>query len=313
MNTEPCFAAAIALLLLPLPTPAAAKTKPSPTCTSKTASGLGYTILDAGTGAVPSGGDEVKVKYRGTLAATGKEFDASNSADFPVDGVIPGFSEGLKLMHTGGKARLCIPAALGYGAQGTGPIPANADLVFEVTLLGVKPGLLARAPSSAPVPAGERVCTSKTASGLGYAVSEAGTGESPTAESVVLVNYRGYLASNGSIFDANNATPFPVKSVIAGFGEGLKLMQRGGRSKFCIPAALAYGAAQKATIPANSDLVFDVDLLDFKSLAEIQGMQRVQQPAAAAPSVTPPVTPNLKPAVKPVAAKPRPRATKRKR
>jgi FKBP-type peptidyl-prolyl cis-trans isomerase len=297
------------LLAAPAP-PLAAKAKPSAVCSLKTASGLGYTILDAGTGAAPGDADEVKVKYRGTLAANGKEFDASDSADFPVDGVIPGFSEGLKLLKSGGKARLCIPAALGYGAQGTGGIPANADLVFEVTLLGVKPGLTARAPSSALVPAEERVCTSKTASGLGFAVSQAGTGDSPTAESIVLVNYRGYLASSGSIFDANNATPFPVKSVIAGFGEGLKLMQRGGRTKFCIPAALAYGAVQKGPIPANSDLIFDVDLLDFKSLAEIQGMQKAQQPGAATPPAT---VPAVKPVAKPVAAKPRPRATKRKR
>jgi FKBP-type peptidyl-prolyl cis-trans isomerase len=305
------FVAVAAPFLLAAPAPSfAAKVKPSAGCSSKTTTGLGYTILDAGTGAAPGDADEVKVKYRGTLAATGKQFDASDSSDFPVDGVIPGFSEGLKLLKSGGKARLCIPAALGYGAQGTGGIPANADLVFEVTLLGVKPGLTARAPSSAPVPAEERICTSKTASGLGYAVSQSGTGDSPTAESVVLVNYRGYLASNGSIFDANNATPFPVKSVIAGFGEGLKLMQRGGRTKFCIPAALAYGAVQKGPIPANSDLIFDVDLLDFKSLAEIQGMQKAQQPGAATPPAT---VPAVKPVAKPVAAKPRPRATKRKR
>ena len=57
--------------------------------------------------------------------------------EFPVGGVIPGFSEGLQTMGKGAAMRLCIPAALGYGAKATGPIPANADLVFQVELVDI--------------------------------------------------------------------------------------------------------------------------------------------------------------------------------
>ena len=56
----------------------------------------------------------------------------------PVGGVIPGFSEGVQLLGRGGVVRICIPAALGYGAQASGPIPANADLVFQIELLDFK-------------------------------------------------------------------------------------------------------------------------------------------------------------------------------
>jgi FKBP-type peptidyl-prolyl cis-trans isomerase FkpA len=109
-------------------------------CTAKTASGLGTLILRPGTAVRPAGGDGVKVNYIGYLAATGEVFDQGMGAEFPVGGVIPGFGEGLQLTGKGGITRLCIPAALGYGDRATGPIPANADLVFQVELVDISPG-----------------------------------------------------------------------------------------------------------------------------------------------------------------------------
>ena len=84
--------------------------------------------------------DGVRVNYFGTLAATGEVFDQGMAAQFPVGGVIPGFGEGLQTMGKGAVMRLCIPAALGYGAKATGPIPANADLVFQVELVDILGG-----------------------------------------------------------------------------------------------------------------------------------------------------------------------------
>lgn len=235
-------------------------------CALKTPSGLGYTILGAGTGAMPVDTDTVGVKYKGTLAADGKTFDESERADFGVGQVIPGFAEGLKLMKVGGSIRLCIPAALGYGAVGAGAIPANADLVFEVSLLEIKapPGPLALA---------ERQCGANSASGLGYTIVKAGTGERPTESDVVLVNYKGYVAATGAPFDDAGPVPIPVSRVIPGFSEGLKLMQRGGSYKLCIPPSLGYGSKGVGPIPADSTLIFLIDLIDFKSLAEIEAMR----------------------------------------
>ncbi len=286
------------LTSLPFLAPAAAAPARKAACTAQTSTGLGYTIVTAGTGATPQGEDEVTVKYRGTLASNGKQFDASERAAFPVGQLISGFTEGLKLMHSGGKARFCIPAKLAYGAQSLDGIPANSDLVFDVELLGVKAAATERPPET--VAAEERACSTQTATGLGYLVIQAGSGDKPVDESIALLNYRGYLASDGTIFDANNRAPLPVKGVIPGFAEGLKLMQRGGRYKLCIPSALGYGAAAKGPIPANSDLVFDVDLLDFKSIAELQALQSGQRPAASVPA----------PAVKSVVPRPRAKATK---
>ena len=69
----------------------------------------------------------------------------------------------------------------------------------------------------------------------------------------------------------------PVAGSIPGFSEALKKMQRNGSYRLCIPAALGYGAQAAGPIPANSVLVFDVDLLDFRSQAEIQMMQQLMQ------------------------------------
>lgn len=103
-------------------------------CTGKTASGLGFSELRSGTGARPAASDRVTVNYIGYLSADGVVFDQGENVSFPVGGVIPGFAEGLQLMPKGSIYRLCIPAALGYGENGAGPIPGNADLIFQVEL-----------------------------------------------------------------------------------------------------------------------------------------------------------------------------------
>lgn len=106
----------------------------------KTASGLVYRELRPGTGASPKATDTVKVNYRGTLT-DGKEFDSSYSrhepAQFPLNGVVPCWTEGLQLMKVGGKAQLVCPANLAYGDQGRPGIPPGAALIFEIELLDI--------------------------------------------------------------------------------------------------------------------------------------------------------------------------------
>lgn len=107
-----------------------------------TASGLEYEILRKGTDQYPVATSKVKVHYEGRLV-DGTIFDSSykrgEPAIFPVGGVIPGFKEGLMLVGVGGKIRLTIPAALGYGAQKAGSIPPNSVLIFDVELIEIDP------------------------------------------------------------------------------------------------------------------------------------------------------------------------------
>ncbi|MBX2989007.1 MAG: FKBP-type peptidyl-prolyl cis-trans isomerase [Bdellovibrionaceae bacterium] len=105
-----------------------------------TASGLQYTIITEGKGPKPTDEDVVKCHYSGTLIDGTKfdsSFDRGEPAEFPVKGVIPGWTEALKLMPAGTKAKLFIPPDLAYGAQGRPGIPANSALIFDVELIEI--------------------------------------------------------------------------------------------------------------------------------------------------------------------------------
>lgn len=107
-----------------------------------TPSGLVYQSLKEGTGDAPQATDTVKVHYKGTLL-DGKEFDSSykrgEPTEFPLNRVIPCWTEGVQRMKPGGKARLTCPPAIAYGERGAGGvIPPNATLNFEVELLSVR-------------------------------------------------------------------------------------------------------------------------------------------------------------------------------
>jgi FKBP-type peptidyl-prolyl cis-trans isomerases 1 len=104
----------------------------------------------------------------------------------------------------------------------------------------------------------------------------AGNGESPTMEDVVLINYKGTLPS-GKVFDQAQQVPMALGEVVPGFSKALVQMQRGGKYKVEIPSALAYGDKAVGDIPANTDLTFEIELLDFKSRAEIEQQQRIMQ------------------------------------
>lgn len=118
-----------------------AKNKAKPGVTV-TASGLQYEVLKSGAGGrKPQAIETVRVHYHGTMI-DGKVFDSSvernEPVEFALDGVIPGWTEGLQLMSVGDKWKFTIPPAIGYGPRGKGDIPPNAVLIFEVELLEIK-------------------------------------------------------------------------------------------------------------------------------------------------------------------------------
>ncbi len=122
----------------------------------KTASGLVYRELRAGTGASPVPTDKVKVHYKGALT-NGTEFDSSykrnSPAEFTLTGVIPCWTEGVQKMKVGGKASLTCPSGIAYGDRGHPPaIPGGATLVFEVELLEIVPPPAPPAPSAPAAP-----------------------------------------------------------------------------------------------------------------------------------------------------------------
>ena len=120
-----------------------------------TASGLQYKVLRPGSGESPKPTDEATVNYRGTFM-NGREFDSSykrgEPTTFPLNRVIPAWTEGVGLMKPGGKYVLYVPPDIGYGFRPHAKIPPGSLLIFEVELLSSKPQVMPSAPNPAPPP-----------------------------------------------------------------------------------------------------------------------------------------------------------------
>ena len=188
-------------------------------------------------------------------------------------------------------SRLILAALLPLLAA---PLPADAAATRRAKPRAAAPvpakpdNAIIALPLNPIVPAGQRLCSVTAPSGLGSTVLRAGAGAKPAAGDVVLVNYIGYLAATGAVFDQGMRSPLPVNGVIPGFSQGLQTMARAGVARFCIPAALGYGAQASGPIPANADLVFQVELLDFKTAAEVESMNRAQAAEPPAQKDAPP-------------------------
>jgi peptidylprolyl isomerase len=250
-------------------TPAPAATQPGEENAITTASGLKYIEIEKGTGPAPQPGEVVSVNYRGMLE-DGTEFDNSYDRGEPFqfalgEGmVIPGWDEGIAMMHQGGKARLIIPPDLAYGEAGaSGVIPPNATLTFEVELVSISPGS-----PDAPTEVNEADYVT-TESGLKYYDFQTGEGPSPQEGEVVSVDFTGWLTDGtkiGSSVDTGTPVVFAVGTgqMIPGWDEGMMTMKVGGKRQMVVPPELAF-ADQGAgdLIPPNATLILEVELLSI--------------------------------------------------
>ena len=102
-------------------------------------------------------------------------------------------------------------------------------------------------------------------SGIWYKILVPGTGGNPNINSTVTVNYKGYLL-NDKVFDQTSGSPreFRLNSLIQGWQIGIPLLQKGGKGIFLIPSALGYGSFPQGSIPGNSVLVFEIELVNFR-------------------------------------------------
>jgi FKBP-type peptidyl-prolyl cis-trans isomerase len=235
-----------------------------PADAKKTEKGVSYKVLKAGPGGPkPREWDRVKVHYSG-WTTDGKMFDSSvarnRPAEFGLNGVIPGWTDGLQQMSVGDKYRFWIPEELAYKGK---PGRPQGMLVFDVELLEVKempeppkaPEDVAKPPKDAK----------KTEKGVFYKVLEKGPGGAkPKATDKVEVHYSGWT-TDGKMFDSSvtrgKTATFPLNAVIPGWTDGLQVMSVGDKVRFWIPEELAYKG--KPGKPQGM-LVFDVELVSIK-------------------------------------------------
>ncbi len=213
-----------------------------------------------GTGAEAAVSSTVTAKYTGWVYDTtktdnkGAQFD-TGTLTLPLTSLIKGWQEGVPGMKVGGKRTLVIPASLGYGATGQGTIPANSALVFDIELTAVQ-----------ATPAPSQVYN---APALVKTDTVIGTGAEALLASTVTAKYTGWLYdttktdNKGMQFDTGTLT-LPLTTLIKGWQDGVPGMKVGGKRTLVIPASSGYGATGQGPIPANSGLVFDVELTAVK-------------------------------------------------
>lgn len=251
------------------------------TTAQKQPSGLYFVpVTTNATAAIPTAGQTVSVLYTGTLL-DGTVFDASTKhGNEPLNFVlgqkqlIPGFEEGVSLMHKGDKATLLLPSALAYGPSGSGSaIPANAVIRFDVELVDINFASIATTDDTVIqkyLKANNITAAQKQPSGLYYVPTLANPAGTPAASGkTAVVQYKGYLM-DGTLFDSSQPTTplsFVVGSgkVIPGFDQGIALMRKGEKATLLLPSSLAYGANGAGnTIDPYSVLRFEVELVDVQ-------------------------------------------------
>lgn len=209
-----------------------------------TASGLQYIETAVGSGIAPQVGDTVSVHYTGRLE-DGTVFDSSIDRGQPFQftlgqgQVIPGWDEGIGLMKEGGQAQLVIPSDLGYGPNGSGVIPPDATLIFEVELVRVTP-------TPKPTEIDESDYTVSD-SGLKYHIFEQGDGAAAEVGSLVSIAFSFWL-EGGSLVGSTDSMGAPFTFVVGsdaslpGLDEGVLLLNQGGRAQLIMPPELGDGS-----------------------------------------------------------------------
>ena len=247
-------------------------------------SGLKYNEVKVGTGAEAKNGDLIEIHFKGWVIKDSSDLfsdwsvDSTKKADLIADSYamnqpmkfvlgtesfIKGSEEGIVGMKSGGQRTIIIPANLGYGAEGMGPIPPNSSIRVLIELVSTKEATVAKMWDV------DSTLFKTTKSGLKYAIIKEGEGELVGKDKQATVHYSGFLL-DGSKFDSSveRDEPFTfvagVGQVIPGWDEGVQLMKKGSKARLIVPANLAYGDRDLGKIPPNSTLIFDVEVLDVK-------------------------------------------------
>lgn len=232
-------------------------------------------ILTEGNGEKVAPGAVLTMHYVAMLKASGDTFDNSIDKGQPIEipygmgrPLPPGWTEAIEQMSKGGKARVEVPSALGYGEQGVqNVIPPNSDLVFELELIDFR-AVEQPTPIAHEIWETEGITPQETSSGLKVFMIEKGTGPKTAPGKGVSVHYHGYLLKDGKVFDSSFSRGEPITftlgigQVIPGWDEGIGMLSVGDKAVLQVPYHLAYGEqGSPPAIPAKADLVFDVEVV----------------------------------------------------
>lgn len=241
-------------------------------------SGLYVAITQPGTGALAQRNQWVSARYSASFL-DGNVIDSNTASYSPLDfalgrnTMIPAWEEGFALLNKGAKATFLVPSGLAYRDIGTGPIPPNTVLRFDVEVADIATTIDYAARDEATIQ--KYIADKKLAgfqrlpSGLYVAITQPGTGATIQKGQTASALYSG-TTLEGKVFDSNTraANPFSFVvgngQVIAGWDEGFTLLNKGSKATLLIPSGLAYGNRAISTLPANAILRFDVEVTDIR-------------------------------------------------
>ena len=228
--------------------------------------GVRVEVLEEGSGPKPDDGRYVAIEFEAFLAADGSSLGTNPEGEPFIfrlvdDGTsIPGLRDAVRVLSEGARARVEIPAARAYADVGKHPIPANADLVYELTLTHI----FERSPS-----------------GLQYVVLDPGQGPRVGDDDHVVIEYRGILLETGREFASSRKRHRPEEFklgqglALPAWEEGLRLLGRGGHCWLAVPPALGYGdTGRLPVVPPGVDLLYDLHLKGVRNLPDPARNQR---------------------------------------
>lgn len=248
-------------------------------------SGVYIIPLEKGKGRCPVKGEKVELDFSATLLngqPVGSTFDSPEKFSFVLgEGyTIPGWEVIVPKMHLGERVKAIIPFDMAYGEHSVGEIPAYANLVYDIKLLKITTAAELQAEAEKAMKAlreeSERAffeylkannITDFTASGLFYAKSEVTEGAQPQKGQTARIKFDASYLDGKPLGDSEQLggqydLVYGEGKVLKGLEEGVGLMRVGEKARFVLPYTLAYGANPYGNIPAYSNLVFDVELLD---------------------------------------------------
>lgn len=239
------------------------------------ASGIRFQVFHYGDGPVPSSTQAVEGTFDGSLFNSSGVFTpfASGDVDDNLADITP---DGLRYIYSvileGSSARIYLPSNYGYGENGTTGVPGNSILVYDVNLQKVEMTTIQENQfKTDTAKIGDYIREFqpgfvKKRSGIYFKQTEAGTGIPPNPYDVVTMKYTlRILGENGpgDKIEDNTLTDMPIFQLINGMKIGLQLIQKGGKATIYMPSYLGYGAAKNGSIPANSILIFDIELVSI--------------------------------------------------
>jgi FKBP-type peptidyl-prolyl cis-trans isomerase len=222
--------------------------------------GIRYVVNDPGTGLDLYFADSLTLTYSASLLSSGAIFDEVTSKKFGIENILTGIIYSSTFVREGGSVTAYIPSYLGYGTTETDAVPVNsviiADIIFEKLhykrltdeIKFIEDSLVNAEVEPLVHP-----------SGIRYYL-EQGTGISPTSKSSVTVKYEGKIFG-GDVFDSNDNATFKLSGLIAGWQVMLPEVKEGGKITMILPSPFGYGSGGSSSIPPNSILVFEVELI----------------------------------------------------